>query len=194
MDESSLSIGGELSQELQSRFGAPAYIRRARQVEDAFSALVQQCRVWRAQQLEMVRTRLGLLYVLAGEWDAVRPLVADEEQIETLRRLYAEMEPRLRTREGPTASARALRQAFNELRESIRRFNRRWREFLGELDLRRINVLRDGYNRYYVLEKECALRSPRLARQGFRPLEPVAPQDLEALLPPLPEPRVPGTA
>ena len=142
----------------------------------------------------MVRTRLGLLYVLAGEWDAVRPLVADEEQIETLRRLYAEMEPRLRTREGPTASARALRQAFNELRESIRRFNRRWREFLGELDLRRINVLRDGYNRYYVLEKECALRSPRLARQGFRPLEPVAPQDLEALLPPLPEPRVPGTA
>ncbi|HVS34068.1 MAG TPA: hypothetical protein VMS17_00705, partial [Gemmataceae bacterium] len=54
------------------------------------------------------------------------------------------------------------------------------------VDVHRVNDLRDGYNRYYLLEKECALRSPRLARQGYRPLAPLTVQELEALMPPLP--------
>ena len=53
------------------------------------------------------------------------------------------------------------------------------------VDLARVNQLRDGYNRYYVLEKECAVRSPKVARQGFRPLPPLTTADLAAELPPL---------
>ena len=181
-------------QEMQSRFGAPAFVRRARQVQDAFDALVQQGRVQREQRLAMVRLRLGLLHALAGGWDALRPLLVDDEQIEILRRLHAELAPRLRVAVEPTASAGALRQALRELQESITRFNLRWRAFLAGLDLRGVNDLRDGYNRYYLLEKECALRSPRLARLGYRPLDPATPEELEALLPLLPMPRAQGTS
>jgi hypothetical protein len=53
-----------------------------------------------------------------------------------------------------------------------------------------VNGLREGYNRYYLLEKECALRSPRLARQGFVRLPAVTVDDLAAQLPPLPVPQL----
>jgi len=94
----------------------------------------------------------------------------------------------------PTSSSRTLYRALRELTESIERFNRRWRELLQKVDLTKVNELREGYNRYYVLEKECALRSPRLARQGYSPLPPVTVEELRALLPPLavPELRKPG--
>jgi hypothetical protein len=77
-----------------------------------------------------------------------------------------------------------------ELAESLERFNRRWLEFLRGVDVGPVNELRDGYNRYYLLEKECALRSPRLARQGFTRLEPLTVAELTALLPPLPVPQL----
>ena len=184
----------DLLQEFEARFGPPAYVRRAVQVQEAFEALLEQCRRERAERLEMVRTRLGLLHALAGEWDALRPFLADEEQVVMLRRLHDELAPRLRDVVEPTASPGALRRALRELGESIERFNRLWREFLAGVDVGRVNALREGYNRYYVLEKECALRSPRLARQGYCPLTPLTRGELEAALPPLPAPRTLGSA
>jgi hypothetical protein len=53
-----------------------------------------------------------------------------------------------------------------------------------------LNELRDGYNRYYLLEKECAIRSVALARRGFTPLPPLTLDDLAVLLPPLPVPQL----
>ena len=47
-------------QDMRSRFGAPAYVRRARQVQDAFDALVQYGRVQREERLAMVRLRSRL--------------------------------------------------------------------------------------------------------------------------------------
>jgi hypothetical protein len=73
-----------------------------------------------------------------------------------------------------------------ELRESLELFNRRWDAFLPTLDLRHVNELRDGYNRYFVLEKECAVRSARVAREGFVPLSPLTVQELFRHLPLLP--------
>jgi hypothetical protein len=181
---------GDGLRELESRFGPPAYVRRARQVQEALEALVDHCRRQRAERLEMVRLRVGLAHALGGGWDALRPLLADDGQVEALRRLHAELAPRLRAPIEPTSYAAVLRAALRELGESIGRFNRRWVEFLAGLDVRRVNELRDGYNRYYLLEKECALRSPRLARQGFRPLPPLTVAELEGLMPPLPQLRL----
>jgi len=76
------------------------------------------------------------------------------------------------------------------LRESLATFNRRWLEFLPTIDLTSVNEARDGYNRYYLLEKECATRSPRLARQGFQRLELFTVQELTAMLPILPIPKL----
>ena len=39
------------------------------------------------------------------------------------------------------------------------RFNRRWPQFLEQLNLEPANTVIDQYNRYYVLEKECVMGS-----------------------------------
>lgn len=177
---------------VMGRYDAPAYVRRARQVQEAFDHLVSRCRQQREEWLPMVGLRLGRLRALAGDWGALRPWLADADQLRVLQDLEAALDPRLRHPVAATSSSRALRRALRELNESIERFNRRWQTFLPTVDLTRVNALRDGYNRYYLLEKECALRSPRLARQGYRRLEPLTLEELAALLPPLPVPRLKG--
>jgi hypothetical protein len=144
----------------------------------------------RNEWLEMVRLRLGLVHGLAGNWDALRPLLADKGQLSALRDLHTELAPQLRAPVELTTSVWVLRQALTELQESIERFNRRWVAFVAQVDLAAINTAREGYNRYYLLEKECAVRSASVARQGFHRLEPLTGADVVALLPPLPVPRL----
>lgn len=174
----------------EAQYDAPAYVRRARAMEDAWEQLLHRCRRRRDEWLFMVRVRLGLLRGLAGGWEALLPLLADEDEVAVLCRLEEELRPRLRSPVEVTSSAQVLRRALRELNESLERFNGRWREFLPEVDLTRVNELREGYNRYYLLEKECAVRSARVARQGFRKLAPATTADVEAALPPLPVPRL----
>jgi hypothetical protein len=172
----------------QALYDAPAYVRRARDTEAAYDRLLERCRRQRNEWLAMVRIRLGTLRALAGEWVAVLRCLADEDHLHQLEQMHAELTPKLRTPIAPTRSHRRLRGAVVELRESIERFNRRWRSYLPTVDLTHVNELRDGYNRYYLLEKECALRSPRLARQGFVHLEPLTTAELFVALPLLPLP------
>jgi hypothetical protein len=175
--------------ELAVQYDAPAYIRRARQVQQTLDRILERCRKQREEWLGVVRTRVGLLHALAGDWPALRPWLTDE-QLSVVRQLYTTLEPRLRARIEPTTSARALRRALDALIESVERFNRRWREFMPTVELKEVNELRDGYNRYYLLEKECAVRSPHVARQGFRKLEPLTVADLFEHLPLLPVPLI----
>jgi hypothetical protein len=174
-------------QQFQAHYDAPAYVRRARQVQGAYDQLIERCRHQRESWLKMIRTRLGRLKALAGDWAALHPWLVNQDEIDLLHELHLTLAPRLRVRVEPPSSRRALRRALEELRESIGYFNRRWQGFLGTVDLAKVNELRDGYNRYYLLEKECAVRSTRLARQGFRRLEPVTLDELAGLFPPLPE-------
>jgi hypothetical protein len=170
--------------------GGPAFLRRAAEVTAAYDGLLHQCRRQRLECLAMVRLRLAQLRALAGTWDAVQPLVADQSQLRALINLFQEMAPQLRCELAPTSSAPVLRQALAKVNESIAYFNRRWVSHLRSVDLDEINKLRDGYNRFYVLEKECAVGSGVLARRGFRPLEMLTSEDLLATLPELPQIRV----
>jgi len=95
----------------------------------------------------------------------------------------------IRTAVSASRSSR-LRRSLRELNESLEHFNERWQAFLSKVDLTAVNEMRDGYNRYYVLEKECAVRSARIARQGFIPLEPLTIDDVIAEFPLLPVPRL----
>src|SRR5262249_6917137 len=139
--------------QLLALHGAPAYVRRALQVEEAYEQLLNRCRQQRDEWLVMVRLQLGTLRALAGDWAALRPWLAEEEQLHVLEELHDALNPRLRQPISQTASNRALRAALAALRESIERFNRRWEAFLPTVDLQHVNALRDGYNRYYLLEK-----------------------------------------
>lgn len=175
-----------LVKRFMGHYDAPAYVRRARQVQEAFDQLLVRCQQQRTEWLEMVRLRLGVLHALSGSWTMLTPWLADEDQLGVLQQLHTELQPRLRLPVESTRSARKLWQALHELQDSLLRFNQRWDRFLNSVDINKVNELIDGYNRYYLLEKECAFRSPRLARQGFRPLEPLTRKRLAELLPPLP--------
>lgn len=190
-----VTIRGREDNELHDlfvHFDLPAFVRRGREVEQAWEDLVARCRQQRDEWLAMARTYLGLLRGLAGSWDVLRPLLADADQLTLLERLHAVLSPALRVPVEPTTSARTLRRALRDLIASLERFNHRWETYLPTVDLTPVNALRAGYNRYYVLEKECALRSARLAREGFRRLEPLTAADLAGLLQPLPVPRLRG--
>src|SRR5437764_315596 len=177
-----------LANYLLGRFGAPAYVRRARQVEDAYADLLDACRRQRDEWLEPVRWLLGELRHAAGSWPDLRPVLADDGQVRVLEELAALVNLSDRP-PSPSGPRWRQRRRLAELCSGLERFNRRWQEYLGRVDLSPVNALRDGYNRFYVLEKECAVHSPVIARRGFRPLEPLTAADLVAALPPLPVPR-----
>jgi hypothetical protein len=173
-------------------YGAPAYVRRALRMQGAWDTLVEHWGRRRHEELAMPRMLLAVLQALAGSWTALRPWLADDEQLTVFERLEADLRPTLRQPLQPTRSGRKLRRALRELVHSLERFNRRWSQVLPEVDLGAVNDLRTGYNRYYVMEKECALRSPQLARQGFQPMPPATTADLAAALPVLPIPCLAG--
>lgn len=173
------------------QYDAPAFARRARDVEHALTALLDRCRSKRAEMLDIVALRLATLSALVGgDWSTLRPLVADDAQLSLLRDMARELKRELRLPIEPTGSRGHWRRALEELCDSLQRFNRRWLEHLERLDLSALNELRDKYNRYYVLEKEFAVRSARVARQGFVPLPPLRSDDITKALPPLPVPRL----
>jgi hypothetical protein len=177
-------------QEVVGLYDAPAYVRRARQVEGAYEELLARCRAQRDEWLGMVRLRVGQLFALAETPEVLHRLLADETQVRMLCEMHKEMAPVLRAPVEPTRSQWVLRAALQDLIESIERFSRRWEEYLRGIDVAPINVLREGYNRYYILEKECAMRSPAGARQGFARLEPLTREEVAALFPPLRVPRL----
>jgi hypothetical protein len=170
-------------QRVLGNYDAPAFVRRARRVREAYDHLVAHCRERREQWLPMPRLRLGRLRALMGDWDRLRPVLADDHQVEVLRELERELSPRLRVSINPTKSMRKLRCELEELRDSLRTFNGRWLNFLATLNLDPVNEAREAYNRYYLLEKECAMRSPRLARQGFQKLARLTLDELTTLFP-----------
>ncbi len=176
--------------ELLSLFDAPAYIRRAREVEQVWEEMQQRLAQRREEWLTMPRLRLGQLAALAPGWERLDGMLADRKQASVLEQLHSELKPRLRAPLEPTNSKRVLRNALFELIQSIERFNRRWHSYLETIDLQPLNNLREGYNKHYVIEKACALRSEVLARAGFRPLSPIRLEDLIQRFPLLEVPKL----
>jgi hypothetical protein len=157
-------------------------------VELALEHLLERGRKQREEWLEMVKLNLARLHDLAGDWSALAPWVDEGQQL-LLQELHATLAPTLRVPLEPTTSARLLRRTLRELISSLERFNRRWLAWVAELDLSWLNELREGYNRFYLLEKEAALRNSNLARRDYRPLPALTAEELLSLLPVLFVPR-----
>jgi hypothetical protein len=169
----------DLFRRVAAHYDAPAFARRARRVHEAFDELVERCRLQREEWLRPLRVQFKRAAAL------LHPTTS-ETVVAAVRRLSREIEIALP--EGPVQTRpRRLRHELIVLDACIDRFNRRWSDFLERLDLSLLNRLREDYNRYYVLEKECALRSARLARLGFVPLQYLTCRELEAMFPNLPK-------
>src|SRR5260370_42605317 len=87
-----------------SHFDAPAYVRRGRQVQDAFEDLVDRCAAQRREWLAMPTLRLGPLFALSGDLDRLIPILANAEQDPVLLALQAALRPQLRVAVGPAPS------------------------------------------------------------------------------------------
>ena len=166
-------------QYIVAQFGGPAFLRRAQRAEHALTSLLNRLRHTRMEWLAMARLRLGQLHALAGGWERLGRFVA-ADSLARLRQLFVELNPQLRVPLAPTENDRTIRAALRDLQGALERFNQHWRKLLAATDLRE---RRDEYNRYYVLEKECLVGSPRIARQGFRPLAMVTREQIAAWLP-----------
>jgi hypothetical protein len=177
-------------QQVTAQFDAPAFVRRARSVEVAWERLVFFCQGKRDDLLTIPRLRLAVLLASGGDWEKVGALLAAPAEADGLQELFMRWRPKLRVQVERTESTRVLKRALYQLCESFERFNRKWHRFVSGVDLGEINRLRTDYNRFYVLEKECSVRSAAIAREGFRPLPPLTTCDLFVEFPLLPVPVV----
>src|SRR5262245_29496538 len=99
MDIDDLPILGRDRQELLfkqvlAQYGAPAFVRRARQVQDAYEQLLDRCRRQREEWLPSARLCLERLSALVGNWERLTAWLGDEYQVEILRHLQTELQPR----------------------------------------------------------------------------------------------------
>lgn len=173
-------------QQVMGQFDAPAFVRRARGVEEALQRLHERCRRQRTEWLEIPRLRLAIFHALIADWSRAGDYLADSSDVMSLQSLFNDWQPRLRASVAPTDSSRKIRLAAWQMRSAFERFNHRWTEFILELDLSAMNELRTDYNQFYVLEKECFVRSAVVARAGFQPLPPLSPEELFIVFPLLP--------
>ena len=152
--------------QLLGLFDVPAYARRGQELEFALDRLHARCRREREAMMAMVRLR-------ARQWASVATGPEDGGDL-----FASPMGPLWEAIGGNSPSwadapgtPRRRGSAARDLAASIERFNRRWTAFLADLKLSPINQLVDHYNRYYLLEKECAFGSARVAARHFRPRE-----------------------
>jgi hypothetical protein len=167
---------------MMAQWGAPAFVVREANVRLAWEKIANLCQKQRDEWLSVVRVRLGRLRALAGDWCTMVPLLG-AEQVQGLEHLHAELRPQLRLPVAAASSERELRRAVVEFADAATRFNARWARFLPTIDLSTANDLRDKYNRYYLVEKECVVRSPQVARRGFTSLQPLTVDDLYRAFP-----------
>lgn len=179
-----------LFQQIIASFDTPAYMRRARDVEAAWNEIIMRCQRKYDELVEMPKLRLAQLHALtAGRLSALPAFtkgLISADHAAKLQELFDQWRPELQAPIRPTSSPIAVQSAASRLVESFARFNTQWQSYLSKIDLSEVNRLRCNYNQYYLLEKECVVHSPAIARIGFEPLEMVDHPELAERFPKLP--------
>jgi hypothetical protein len=187
-EEPTPAVGGDIEtdvKELLGLFDLPAFARRGQDLECAVRRIHDRCRTARAPLLEMVRLRLGQWSAaVTGPADSARVFAAS---IEPLWPLAGALPPRW---SGTLAALRRQQAIARDLHAAVVRFNRRWLQFLEHLKLEPTNRVIDDYNRYYLLEKECAVGSARVAARFFTPVSRLTKEGLLHDHPTLPVPEL----
>lgn len=170
-DDELLMAAGEddMVRMLLGRYDVPAYVRRGLRVEAAIRDFFSHAEQCYRELLEPVIASARALARQISSLDALRQHFPDPGQHQLVLDLYEVFVPDARWRDGQPQKWPA-QAAAQQLTAAIVRFNRRWRARVAELNYDEVNREIEAYNRYYLIEKECALRSRKLAARGFRPL------------------------
>ncbi|MEM9646076.1 MAG: hypothetical protein AAF989_13895 [Planctomycetota bacterium] len=173
---------------LLAEFGEePAFVRRAKSVDDSWHQLVNRCRHEQEERLHWPRLRFAALRRrVQGDWQRLKKHLQDPSELDRLARLDAEWEPLcVSAQEVPWTDWGALR----DFVDSALRFNAAWDRYLNQLDLEKTNQVRRDFNEYFPLEKECAFGG-MTGMQPFQPLPMVSRAEVGDLFPLLNVPRL----
>lgn len=154
----------DMAKRVLGLFDQPAYIRRALRVEDAIRAIEEKIDHERKLMLAPVRRALAVWQELLRQKPDAAKLLTDR-QAEAIAGVASMID-------GPTSHGAIgvwtrPRRVLGQLASAIDRLNERWVQYVEAVDVSLIEQRIDEYNRYYLLEKECAFRSPRAAARGF---------------------------
>lgn len=181
---------GEGDARAWASFDTPAYVRRGLTVETEWNTLADKLhRIWTEWTVPVGRLCAQLRHQADG-WEAFGPWLASPEDLDLLRRLDQRLDFRLKYPPAKALWLWPLKGSLRRLARMAADLNEAWAKHLGTLDLEPVNRAREQYNRWYLLEKECAMRSTRLAAGGFEAFPRVEANDLINLFPPLPVFRV----
>jgi hypothetical protein len=166
----------------------PAYLRRADAVEAERRRLFRKLAADRVQLLFRVRLALKTWNRTLVDHPALSERMSPFAA-ETLARLNDAVFVAGESTATPTSVGWAMwaPRRWRRLRAAVGDFNAKWRAQLALADASALDRAIESYNRHYVFEKECALRSARLAVLGFAPLPAMTPETLAAEFPPLDE-------
>jgi hypothetical protein len=168
----------------------PAYVRRARRLEEAVASLFEAARQAREELLLFVALRFRQVLDLLEDEEArelpvetIEALGAILDEIETL-------EAFCRLRQRPRQPGRReIDKALDALRESVRRFNAKWVRWVAEeAPLDEVNRQVEGYNENYAFEKQCAVKYVPLNKLRVEKKTPLTEADLLERFPSLPVP------
>lgn len=199
-------------------FDVPAFVRRGLQIAAERTSLFQHCRMRRTERLGGVRVHLCCLVRETVGWHDLRDHLAshanlsspppgntsldsvgkiawgaETDPIRQLERLAQELNVSGVAVARGTAIPRQIRRRLRELADSMSRFNRRWAHELDSVDVAAFNARVAELTRKYLIEKECSLRSARLATRGFRVEPPLTRAELYERFPLLPVLQFAGT-
>lgn len=167
-------------------FGPPAYVKRGLAVEEAWLGLVHKLGVSWKGWTEPVGRLCAQLRYQAGDLARFRRWLATPQDVDRLIELDRRLAFTLKYPPAPALWLWTLKGNLRRLRHLTVDFNQAWSAHLHGVDLAMVNQAREQYNRWYLLEKECAMRSTRLAVGGYRPFPLATREDLVRAFPPLP--------
>jgi hypothetical protein len=160
----------------------PAFVTRGRAPQMALDALLGDCHAKREEMLEWPKFHLAVLAQRVDEhWSRLARFLAAPRSFEMLEVLYAELRA---NKPAPSRWLTSDRAALRQFITSAERFNRRWSDYLADLELDPVNRPRRAYNDFYCIEKVCAVGSERVVH-GFEPLAMIDREYLEQRFPPL---------
>jgi hypothetical protein len=159
--------------------GVPAFVRRANALEEALTTLHDRIRTERWRRLRYLHAAARDLEASRRAGTALPPGIA--AALEEITGVGTRFRP------GPPAnvalSPRRSAMLARRLRRRIVEFNARWSAYLAAVSLEQVRSLQSGYNRWYPLEREFALRGVRMS---FTPVRLLEREDLIRMHPGLP--------
>jgi hypothetical protein len=171
-------------------FDVPAYVKRGLRLEADESALLGRCASLRDKKLLRIRLAVLACWQAVERVEDLSPHCAGPADYEYLLQLAGLVEPERRPLTMRPISVRRIGRRLEQLVAECRRFNQVWQHVIESVDLGPINTMIADYNKFGLLERECAMRSARLAAHGFQARRPWTRADLHQHFSLLPVPRL----